>query len=169
MLNYTLSTSAGYSSFLDVHAGAVTLPTSGGTLNIFGGGSLSTGTYSLISYGSLVNSWNSEHSPSSAPRRPATPLASFNTGNMLDLVLTPPEPPARPTGSGTPTAAGRGATSGNWTGGVPGTGQDTAVFGTVLTSGTADGDPRQQPQPGSLGFSTTGANSYMITPRAPAR
>jgi autotransporter-associated beta strand protein len=53
----------------------------------------------------------------------------------------------------------------NWTGGnVPGTPQDTAVFGTVLTSGTAAVTLDSSRSLASLGFSATGANSYVISP-----
>ncbi len=54
------------------------------------------------------------------------------------------------------------STSGNWTGGVPGSGQDTAVFGTALTSGTATVTLDGSRSLASLGFSTTGGNSYAI-------
>ena len=53
---------------------------------------------------------------------------------------------------------------GNWTGGVsPDTGQDTAVFGTVLTSGTANVTLENSISLSSLGFSTTGGASYIIS------
>ncbi len=61
---------------------------------------------------------------------------------------------------------GSGTWSGtaNWTGGnVPGgNAQDTAVFGTILTSGTATVTLDSNRSLASLGFSTTGAASYLI-------
>ena len=52
----------------------------------------------------------------------------------------------------------------NWTAdGVPGgTAQDSAVFAAVLTSGTATATLNSSFALSSLGFSTTGANSYVI-------
>ena len=62
-------------------------------------------------------------------------------------------------------SGGTWSTAGNWTGGsVPGRNpQDTAVFGTVLTSGTATVTLDGNRSLSSLGFSTTGANSYVIS------
>ena len=53
---------------------------------------------------------------------------------------------------------------GNWSGGLPpDTGQDTAVFGPVLTSGTANVTLDSSISLSSLGFSTTGGASYIIS------
>ena len=66
--------------------------------------------------------------------------------------------------NGTWAVNGNGTWSGtaNWTGGVPSSGQDTAIFGTVLTSGTATVTLDSNRSLASLGFSTTGTNSYTI-------
>ena len=45
---------------------------------------------------------------------------------------------------------------------MPGSGQDTAVFGAALTSGTATVTLDGSRSLASLGFSTTGGNSYVI-------
>ena len=47
---------------------------------------------------------------------------------------------------------------------MPGSGQDTAVFGTALTSGTATVTLDSSRSLSSLGFSTTGGASYVISP-----
>ena len=63
--------------------------------------------------------------------------------------------------------SGSGTWSGaaNWTGGnVPGAPQDTAVFGTALTSGTATVTLDTFVSLASLSFSTTGGASYVINP-----
>ena len=80
---------------------------------------------------------------------------------MIDLVISPS---GSQTINGTWATNGSGtwSTSGNWTGGVPGSGQDTAVFGTALTSGTATVTLDGSRSLASLGFSTTGGNSYVI-------
>ena len=61
--------------------------------------------------------------------------------------------------------SGKSSTTGVWTGGnVPGGNpQDTAVFGTSLTSGTATVTLDGSRSLSSLSFSTTGANSYVIS------
>ena len=52
---------------------------------------------------------------------------------------------------------------GNWSGNVPpDTGQDAAVFGTALSSGTANVTLQNSVSLSSLGFSTTGGASYII-------
>ena len=64
-------------------------------------------------------------------------------------------------------ANGSGTWSGNanWTGGnVPGATQDTAVFGTALTSGTATVNLDTFVSLASLAFSTTGGAGYVINP-----
>ena len=62
-------------------------------------------------------------------------------------------------------SGGTWSTATNWSGGnVPGVNpQDTAVFGTILTSGTANVVLDGNRSLSSLGFSTTGANSYVIS------
>jgi autotransporter-associated beta strand protein len=59
---------------------------------------------------------------------------------------------------------GSWSSTANWTGGnVPGQPQDTALFGTVLTAGTANVTLDMHASLASLAFSTTGGASYLIT------
>jgi autotransporter-associated beta strand protein/uncharacterized repeat protein (TIGR03803 family) len=61
-------------------------------------------------------------------------------------------------------SGGRWSASGNWTGGVPGgSTKDTAVFGPVLTSGTADVTVDGNRGLSSLGLSPAGGASYLIS------
>ena len=93
---------------------------------------------------------------------PAGEISSFNTiGNTLDLVITAPP---LTNGQWGVNSGGTWSTATNWSGSnVPGLNpQDTAVFGTILTSGTANVVLNSSRSLSSLGFSTTGANSYVI-------
>ena len=80
---------------------------------------------------------------------------------MIDLVITAPP---LVNGQWGVNSGGTWSTAGNWSGGnVPGLNpQDTAVFGTILTSGTAYVTLNSSRSLSSLGFNTTGANSYVI-------
>ena len=134
VLNYTLAT-ASNSAFLNV-SGNVNLPSSAVTLNLFDGGSLGPGTYALIGYGSLVGTPSSAFAIGNMPTSVANDTFSFTTkDNVIDLVISG----TFSVSAGTWATNGGGVWSGtgNWTASVPGTGQDTAVFGTVLTSGRA--------------------------------
>ncbi len=170
ILDFTLSPTAANPTFLNVVGpGNLTLPSSGGTLNIFDGGGLSTGTYALMGFpGSGLSGALSGFSTVNLPSglAAAGDLPSLTTsGNVIDLVISPSGSQAI---NGTWATNGGGTWSGtaNWTGGVPGSGQDTAVFGTVLTSGTATVTLDSSRSLASLGFSTTGADSYVISPSA---
>jgi autotransporter-associated beta strand protein len=66
-------------------------------------------------------------------------------------------------GSWTNAAGGVWSGTGNWSGGVPGTGQDTAVFATAL-SGTAAVTLDGSRSLASLGFNTSGTTGYTISP-----
>ena len=77
---------------------------------------------------------------------------------MIDLVIT-----GATNGQWAVNSGGSWSTPGNWSGGVPGSGQDTAVFGTVLTSGTANVVLDSSRSLSGLGFNTTVANSYVIS------
>ena len=156
ILNYTL----GNAGFLNV-PGAVTLANGGGqgTLNLYGNG-VGAGTYPLFSYGSL------NIAPSSALTIGVTPaslagdsLGLTTSGNVVDLVIVGPSG-----GTWNTNGSGVWSTSSNWSGGVPGSGQGTAVFGPVLATGTTatvtlDGSQSLS----SLGFSTTGGAGYVIS------
>ncbi len=159
-LNYTLGGAS--PSYLSV-AGALTIGSGGTTtLNVFNG-SLSAGTYGLIGYGSLTNSWNSgAFTLSNTAWLPAGDgYGLVNAGNVIDLVISASGSQAI-NGTWNTNGSGTWSTSGNWSGGVPGSGQDTAVFGTALTSGTATVTLDGSRSLASLGFSTTGGNSYVV-------
>ena len=159
ILNYTLSPTAG-SGFLNV-LGAVSLPSSGVTLNISDGGGLGVGTYSLIGYASETGGT----SAFSTINVPSSVLAySLSDTGVLDLVITAMRSLVA-NGQWGVNSGGTWSTAANWSGGnVPGgNAQDTAVFGTILTSGTANVILDSSRSLSSLGFSTTGANSYVIS------
>ena len=133
------------------------------TLNIADGGSLGLGTYPLIGYGSLSGGGTGAFSLGLL-RSSAGDTSSFtiDAGNVIDLVISAP---GLTNGQWGVNSGGTWSTAGNWSGGnVPGgNAQDTAVFGTVLTSGTANVVLDGSRSLSSLGFSTTGANSYVIS------
>lgn len=84
-----------------------------------------------------------------------------SSGQTVALLLTP----VNVNGKWGVNSGGTWSASDNWTGGVPGgSAVDTAVFGPVLTSGTATITLDSSRSLSSLGFSTTGANSYVISP-----
>ncbi len=161
VLNYTLGASPGGNAFVNI-SGYLNLPASGVTLNILDS-SLSTGTYAMFQYGTTVSNSAGVFIPGSVPSALSGDSFSFSesSGNVIDLVISPS---GSQTINGTWATNGPGtwSTSGNWTGGVPGSGQDTAVFGTALTSGTATVTLDGSRSLASLGFSTTGGNSYVI-------
>ena len=86
--------------------------------------------------------------------------ASGLSGNGYFAVATGPA-----VGTWAVNGSGTWSNQANWSGSnVPGLNpQDTAVFGTVLTSGTATVVLDGSRSLGNLGFSTTGANSYVIS------
>ena len=166
-LDYTLvapirSLASSGNSFLNV-AGLLTLPTVGvTTLDVAGGGALGPGTYPLIAYSSTsgggigalslgfslppgrhVHLRHQQHQQRDRPGDHALPLTNGQWGVN---------------------SGGTWSTATNWSGGnVPGFNpQDAAVFGTVLTSGTANVTLDSSRSLSSLGFSTTGTNSYAI-------
>ena len=158
-LNFTLGNSAAACGFLNVSGGTVTLPASGVTLNLFDGGGLGVGVYPLLSYGTLSPSYTSAFTIGNEPSSVVGDSFTFTTsGNYLDLVITPP----LTNGQWKVNHGGTWGTAGDWSGGVPGSGQDTAVFGPILTSGTATVTLDASRSLSSLGFSTTGANSYLL-------
>ena len=163
ILNFSLATTPGNSSYLNVSSGAVTLPSSGATLNIFGSG-LGVGSYPLIGYGGSLNAapggaFSVVNLPSNITA--AGDIYSFTTtGNVIDLVIA-----GVTNGQWCVNSGGTWNTATNWTGGgVPASGQDTALFGTVLTGGTANVTLDSSRSLAGLAFSTTGANSYVISP-----
>ena len=147
-LNYTLGTLAANNSYLYVNTGgSLTLPSSGLTLNIFDGGGLSAGTLRLIGFDPavLVGGTGRLHDGqlSRLARRRHVQLRQRRQR------VRPGDLGRRSLINGTWKTNGSGlwSGSGNWNGGVPGTGQDTAVFGKSCPAARGHGDPRQQPQP----------------------
>ncbi len=160
-LNYTLGSGTAACSFLNVSGGAVSLPGSGVILNLSNGGGLGVGVYPLLSFGTLSPSYTSAFTMGSEPSSVAGDTFSFTTsGNDLDLVISG----VVVNGIWKTNGSGTWSTTSNWTGGVPGSGQDTAVFGSALTTGTATVTLDSSRSLSSLGFSTTGTNSYAISP-----
>ena len=161
-LNYTLGTGAGASGFLNVSAGSVGLPAAIGsvTLNLYGSG-LSTGTYALMSYGSLSGTPSAAFTIGNKPIAGDSYSVVNNPGiDLIDLIIAP----GMINGIWKTNGGGTWGTSGNWSGGVPGSGQDTAVFGAALTSGTATVTLDASRSLSSIGFSTSGGASYTISP-----
>ena len=147
-LDYTLvSPSSSSNSFLNV-AGPLTLPPVGvTTLDVASGGLLGPGTYPLIAYGSISGGGTGALSLGfSLPPGETSTFVISSTSNVIDLVITAPP---LTNGQWGVNSGGTWSTATNWSGNnVPGLNpQDTAVFGTMLTSGTADRHSRQQPQP----------------------
>ena len=145
---------------------AVTLPGSGVTLDLTGGGSLALGTYHLMSYGSISGLVPSTFTIANSPPPGEIFAVQTDPGNYLDLLISG----GVINGVWATNGPGTWGGTANWTaGGVPGSGLDTAVFGAVLTSGTAAVTLDSSRSLSSLGFSTTGGNSYVISPSARAR
>ena len=167
VLDYTLvapitSLASSGNSFLNV-AGPLTLPPAGvTTLDVANGGLLGPGTYPLIAYSSLSGGGLGALSLGfSLPAGETSTFAISATSSVIDLVITAPP---LVNGQWGVNSGGTWSTAGNWSGGnVPGLNpQDTAVFGTILTSGTAYVTLDSSRSLSSLGFNTTGANSYVI-------
>ena len=163
-LNYTLAAVAGNSSFLNVAGGTVALPSSGVTLNVADGGSLGFGYYPLVRYGSLSGTPSNAFTIGSVPPSLSGDKFTFINDAPDDLIeldisagLT--------NGQWGVNSGGTWSTVGNWSGGnVPGGNpQDAAVFGAVLTGGTANVVLDGNRSLSSLGFSTTGGASYAIS------
>ena len=137
------------------------MPASGVTLNLFG---LSNpGTYALGQYGSLGAGGASSglFTPGSVPGSLASDTFSFTaSGNVLDLTIS--AAPSVVAGVWQ-TGSGSWSTAGNWSGNQAPGGHsgDTAVFGTVATSGgTVTLDSSQSVA--SLGFGNAGGASFTI-------
>ena len=158
-LDYTLvaPASAG-NSYLAVSG---TLTASGATVNI--GGALAGGTYSLIGYGYFSGTPSNVFTIGTVSPSASNDTFSFISapGDLVDLVVAPP----LTNGVWNVSASGTWSAAGNWTAaGVPGLNpEDTAVFGTALTSGTAIVTLDSSRSLASLGFSTTGGASYVIS------
>ena len=155
ILNYTL----GNGGFLNV-LGAMTLPISGapGTLNLYGSGA-TAGTYPLFSCRWVNVPASSALTIGVTPAALAGDTFSLTTvGNTVDLVIS-----ASNGGTWNTNGSGTWSTSSNWSGGLPGGGQGTAVFGPVLAAGTTATVTLDSSQGlGSLGFSPTGGAGYVI-------
>ena len=94
------------------------------------------------------------------PMRYSWNTSALYTLGQVSLSLSPTSINGQWANSGT---GGSWCGSGNWSGGnVPGAPQDTAMFGTVLTSGTATVTLDCSLSLASLGFGTTGGASYVI-------
>ena len=164
-LNYTLGTN---NTFLNV-TGNLYLPTSGVTLNIAGGSSLLGGNYPLIGYGFLSSGGASAFSTVNVPGLPSGDSYSIvsSSNNTIDMVIT--AAPSVVNGVWQ-TGSGSWSTAGNWVGNQTPGGHsgDTAVFGTVATSGgTVTLDSNQSVA--SLGFSNSGGASFTISASNGAR
>ena len=118
-LNYTLGATASNSGFLNV-VGALTLPASGGTLNVANGGSLGVGTYPLIGYGAL-NVGSGGFSSFSAVNLPQSLIAAGDgccltndaTDKLIDLMIS-----AQTNGVWAVGSSGTWSTASNWSGGL---------------------------------------------------
>ena len=100
---------------------------------------------------------------SNLPTRYGWDTSALYTLGQVALVLSATSSPIN--GQWATNGSGTWSGTANWTGGnVPGAPQDTAVFGTVLTSGTATVTLDVSLSLASLGFSTTGGASYVISP-----
>ena len=166
ILDYTLASAPGNSSYLNV-AGNVAL-NGGVTLNISAGaGGLGLGTYPLIGgYSALTGTPSAALTIGACPSSLAGDVFSFTSaGSVIDLVISGSITPVN--GQWNVNGSGTWSSSGNWTGSVvPGVLSGTAnaaVFGTVLTSGSATVTLDVSPTLASLGFNTTGANSYTLS------
>ena len=141
-------------------SGAVALPSSGVTLNLTNGSNAS-GTYHLMSYGSLSGLSSSTFTITGSPLAgdKFTIMADSGSTNYLDFVISTD-------GTWIQSGSGTWSSSGNWANNnVPGgTALDSAVFGPALTSGTATVILDSSRSLSSLGFSTTGGASYLISP-----
>ena len=164
-LNYNLT--PGSSGYMSVTGGlnlSFATPNSV-TVNI-SGNNVTAGTYQLIGYNSLnpgtagITAFAIGSTPSSVARD----TFSFSTSaNVLNLVITAGAPASSP--SIWQTGSGSWSTAGNWVGNQAPGGHsgDTAVFGTVATSGgTVALDSSQSVA--SLGFSNSGGASFTIVP-----
>ena len=130
------------------------------TLNIANGSSLVATSYPLIGYSGSLTGGTGAFTTVNVPGLPAGDTSSLAfSGNVLDMVITAP---ASVVNGIWQTGSGSWSMAGNWnnSGQVPGSHvQDTAVFGTVATSGgTVTLDSSQSVA--SLGFSNSGGASY---------
>lgn len=155
-------TAAGYNPL--AVSGAVALPSSGvTTLDLTNSSLTALGTYHLLDYGSLSGLSTSSFTIGTSPPAGDMFTIQVDPGNYLDLVIS--KSPV--TGTWNHSGSGTWSSSGNWSGSVPGVGQDTAVFGNVLTGSTVATVTLDSSRSlSNLGFSTTGANSYVIAPSA---
>ena len=162
ILNYTLGAAASNSGFLNVSGGVVTLPSSGGIINVADAGGLDAGTYPIISYGTLSGgapstAFGTVNLPSGLIAEGDT-YSFITTGSAIDLVIA-----GVVNGQWATNGPGTWSTAANWTGGVPGAGVDTALLGTALTSGSAAVALDSNRNLSSLAFNTTGGASYTIS------
>ena len=162
-LNYVLALEPGQSSFLNASAGAVSLPSSGVTLNLSGDALDAVGTYHLMSYSTIGGLAPSTFTISGTQAGEIfTVQADSGSPNYLDLMISA----IQTSGTWSNTSGGTWSNTGNWTNGsVPGLGaQDTALFGTAVTSGTAAVTLDGNRSLSSLTFSPTGGAAYAISP-----
>ena len=137
---------------------ALSLPASGVTLNLFGVSN--TGTYALLHYNTLggTSATSGAFIAGSVPLQIASDSFDFITvGNVLDLVITTPSGPTNATWNST--SGGSWSVGTNWSGGMPGNPQDTAVLGAVLTAATTAAVTLDSNRSlASLGFNDTAAS-----------
>ena len=161
VLSYTLGAGAGGNGCLNVSQ-SLTMPASGVTLNLFGVSG--TGTYALGQYGSLGAGGASSgvFTPGNVPGSLAGDNFDFiASGNVLDLVIAAASGQVNGVWK---VGSGLWSNSASWSGGnVPGANaQDTAVFGTVSTSGTATVTLDGSKSLSGLGFNNAGGASCVI-------
>ena len=143
------------------------LPISGapGILNFYGNG-VTVGTYPLFNYYWVNVPLSGAVTIGATPASVAGDTFSLTTvGSTVDLVISAPSGPTWNTnGSGT------WSSSSNWTGGVPGNGQGTAVLGPVLSPATTATVAFSGSQSlGSLSFGPTNGAAYVIARRVEVR
>ena len=169
ILDYTLGAAAGGNGFVSVGQN-LQLAGVGINLAVSSAGLLSPGSYLLMSYGSLNN--NAGGYPASSAFSLTNSAAYVPSGdtvsvvssgnNTLDLVISAGAPSV--VAGVWQVGSGSWSTAGNWVGNQTPGGHsgDTAVFGTVATSGgTVTLDSNQSVA--SLGFSNSGGASFTIS------
>jgi autotransporter-associated beta strand protein len=163
ILGSNLSVNASAGSTLTI-AAAITENNSGTSLSLGGAGELILSGTSTYSGGTIVNSGTLAVTTANALPSAGVLVVGRSGRVVLGNTFAIPTSPVI---NGQWASDGSGTWSGtaNWTNGnVPGAPQDTAIFGTVLTSGTATVTLDGSRSLCSLGFNTTGANSYIISP-----
>ena len=163
ILNYAIATEAGASSFLNASAGAVSLPSSGVTLNLSGDALETPGTYHLMSYSTISPLTPSTFTISGTLAGEAfTVQADPGSPNYLNLLISA----IQTSGTWVNTSGGTWSNAGNWNSVTApgGYALDTAVFGTAVTSGMAAVTLNGNRSLSSLTFSPTGGAAYAISP-----